>query len=124
MFFKTSVAAFYLSGTDYSIQALVATAGMTDVDQLNEEEIKGFGSGFSSTSIFYGRWGAFGATWTKADLLQGITCLQFYFSINTFFDLVNVNDDNTITEIDISNPMRTTFSFACQQLDPLLAFVD
>jgi len=111
---------------DCSLEQLVRLAGMKNLQYLSEDEKLGLGIHDPSIEVIYGEWAAFGDAWARLDRLEYHSCLQIYFSMNHFLDLIPElpDDQNLPLEEDPLLPLAYTFRDACEKLPAEVAFVD
>ncbi|MEH2064496.1 MAG: hypothetical protein V7K50_19915 [Nostoc sp.] len=128
MFFKTLVAAFFIEhgSNNFSLEQLLTLAEMKNLQYLSEDEKLGLGIHDPSLEVIYGEWGAFEDAWARLDRIEYHNCLQIYFSMNHFLDLIPElpDDQNLPLKEDPLLPLAYTFRNACEKLQAEVAFVD
>ncbi|MBD2504563.1 hypothetical protein [Anabaena azotica] len=99
---------------------------MKNLQYLSEDEKLGLGIHDPSIEVIYGEWDAFEDAWARLDRLEYHNCLQIYFSMNHFLDLIPElpDDQNLLLEEDPLLPLAYTFRDACEKLPAEVAFVD
>ncbi len=128
MFFKTSVAAFFVGreSKNWSLGQLVTLLLMKNQQTLGHDEKLGLGIHDPTIEAVYGEWGPFGDAWTRLDKLERHYCLQVYFSMNHFLDLLPENSD--YEDLPLSQdpllPLVETFGNACERIKAEVAFLD
>lgn len=128
MFFRTSVAAFFFDKeiNDISLDSLLTLAGFRNFHYLLQDANSCLDVQYPNLEIIYGEWGDFGDAWARLDKLEYHNCLQIYFSMNHFLDLLpeNMDDKNFPFQHETLLPLAKTFGNLCEQLQAEVAFLD